>query len=76
MHMHVQINENVLAVQHLNVGRDEFQLGADGLPSKRQTDVWQGALRSSGFQLLELGSSENKLKVPWQAVPAHAIKEE
>ena len=49
MHTDVHRNENALAALHLNVGRDEFQFGPHGLPSKRQMDVWQGALRTSGL---------------------------
>ena len=49
MHTDVHRNENALAALHLNVGRDEFQFGPNGLPSKRQMDVWQGALRTSGL---------------------------
>ena len=48
MHTDIHRNENVLAALHLNVGRDQFQFGPNGLPSKRQMDVWQGALRTSG----------------------------
>ena len=48
--MHVDIHriENRLASLHLGLGRDEFQIGANGKPSKRQMDIWQGALRQSG----------------------------
>ncbi|WP_420912159.1 RHS repeat domain-containing protein [Pseudomonas lundensis] len=49
MHTDIHRNENVLAALHLNVGRDQFQFGPNGLPSKRQMDVWQGALRTSGI---------------------------
>ncbi len=49
MHTDVHRNENALAALHLNVDRDEFQFGPNGLPSKRQMDLWQGALRTSGL---------------------------
>ena len=48
MHTEVHKNENALAALHLGVGRDEFQFGENGLPTKRQMDVWQGALRQAG----------------------------
>ena len=42
-------NEVSLSQTHLGTnGRNQFQFGADGKPSKQQLDVWQGALRKSG----------------------------
>lgn len=49
MHQQVHRNENRLAAEHLGLGRDEFQYDANGRPSKRQMDVWQGVLRTSGL---------------------------
>ena len=49
VHTSVHVNENALAALHLQTGRDEFQFGENGLPTKRQMDVWQGALRKSGI---------------------------
>uniref|UniRef100_UPI001B7FE24F RHS repeat domain-containing protein n=1 Tax=Chitinilyticum litopenaei TaxID=1121276 RepID=UPI001B7FE24F len=46
-HDNVHIIENDLAKQHLGVGVNEFQLD-NNRPTKRQMDVWQGALRKSG----------------------------
>lgn len=43
-------NEVVLSQQHMGTnGKNQFQFGADGKPSKQQIDVWQGALRQSGM---------------------------
>ena len=48
MHTAAHRNENILAAQHLNLGPNEFDFGSGGNPSKRQMDIWQGALRQSG----------------------------
>ena len=46
----VHKNEVRLAEKHLNITqRDVFDLNELGLPSKRQFDVWQGALRQAGI---------------------------
>ncbi|WP_084785165.1 RHS repeat-associated core domain-containing protein [Pseudomonas putida] len=48
MHIDAHRAESRLASFHLGLGRDEFQIGSNGKPSKRQMDIWQGALRASG----------------------------
>ena len=48
MHVDAHRTENRLASLHLGLGREEFQIGSNGKPSKRQMDIWQGALRTSG----------------------------
>ena len=40
--------KNKLAKKYLGVGVNEFQLSNQG-PTKRQMDVWQGALRKAGI---------------------------
>lgn len=49
MHGAAHANENMLAIQHLGVGVNQFQFGSDGKPTRQQMDVWQGALRKSGI---------------------------
>ena len=45
----VHAHEVSLSQQHLGTnGKNQFQFGADGKPSKQQMDVWQGSLRRSG----------------------------
>ncbi|WP_409270023.1 RHS repeat domain-containing protein, partial [Pseudomonas sp. KCJK9044] len=49
-HDQVHVSENALARTHLNVGVNEFQFsGQTGKPTKRQMDVWQGAIRRAGI---------------------------
>ena len=49
-HVNVHRHETALSREHLGTnGKNEFEFGADGKPSKRQMDVWQGALRKSGM---------------------------
>jgi RHS repeat-associated protein len=51
-HDDIHLNhEKTLAQRHLGISntKDTFQFGADGKPSKRQMDVWQGAARKSGL---------------------------
>jgi RHS repeat-associated protein len=55
-HVNVHRQETALSQQHLGTnGKNEFQFGADGKPTNRQMDVWQGALRKSG-----MGASQAK----------------
>ena len=43
-------NESALAAEHLGLpSRNQFEFDATGMPSKRQMDVWQGAIRMSGI---------------------------
>uniref|UniRef100_UPI001F35AE28 RHS repeat domain-containing protein n=1 Tax=Pseudomonas sp. LAM2023 TaxID=2800477 RepID=UPI001F35AE28 len=49
-HVNVHRLETALSREHLGTnGKNEFEFGADGKPSKRQMDVWQGAVRKSGM---------------------------
>uniref|UniRef100_UPI001F3F94C4 RHS repeat-associated core domain-containing protein n=1 Tax=Pseudomonas sp. LAM2023 TaxID=2800477 RepID=UPI001F3F94C4 len=49
-HDQVHVNENALARKYLNVGLNEFQFSEQtGKPTKRQVDVWQGAIRKAGI---------------------------
>ncbi|WP_256735631.1 RHS repeat-associated core domain-containing protein [Pseudomonas sp. dw_612] len=49
-HDAIHSNENALARTHLGLGVNEFDFDpATGKPSKRQMDVWQGAIRQSGI---------------------------
>ncbi|MBK5000256.1 hypothetical protein IAE37_002532 [Pseudomonas sp. S31] len=48
MHTAAHRNEAVLADRHLNLGINQFDFNRSGTPSKRQMDVWQGALRQAG----------------------------
>jgi RHS repeat-associated protein len=46
----VHANEIALSQQYTNTnGKNTFQFGTNGKPSKQQMDVWQGALRQSGI---------------------------
>lgn len=60
-------NESILAAEHLGrPSRHEFEFNESDMPSKRQIDVWQGAIRISGIpasRAKELRSmAENFLK--------------
>ncbi|MEZ1322464.1 RHS repeat-associated core domain-containing protein, partial [Pseudomonas fluorescens] len=49
-HDAIHSNETTLARTHLGLGVNEFDFDpATGKPSKRQMDVWQGAIRQSGI---------------------------
>jgi RHS repeat-associated protein len=48
-HDQVHVLENDLARTRFGLGVNQFQFGQDGLPSKQQMDVWQGAVRKSGM---------------------------
>ncbi|HVI39492.1 MAG TPA: RHS repeat-associated core domain-containing protein, partial [Anaerovoracaceae bacterium] len=49
-HDAIHSNETALARTHLGLGVNEFDFDpATGKPSKRQMDVWQGAIRQSGI---------------------------
>ncbi len=49
-HVNVHRQEAILSREHLGTnGKNEFEFGADGKPTKQQMDVWQGALRKAGM---------------------------
>lgn len=60
MYMEVHKNENTLAAFHLSIDRDEFQFGENGLPTKRQMDVWQRTLRQEGVPAVVYANFESK----------------
>ena len=54
-------NEVSLSQTHLGTnGKNQFQFGSDGKPSKQQLDVWQGALRKSGVSAAQAKRLRNK----------------
>lgn len=49
-HDAIHSNENALARMHLGLGTNDFEFDLKtGRPSKKQMDVWQGAIRKSVF---------------------------
>ena len=49
-HVNIHRIESDLSKTYLGTnGKNEFQFGLDGKPTKQQMDVWQGALRKSGI---------------------------
>lgn len=66
-HDMIHANENALAQQHLGLDPNKFNFDPQtGGPSKRQMDVWQGALRKAGLSAAQSrrlrGSSIKYLK--------------
>lgn len=62
-HDAIHSNENSLARMHLGLGTNEFEFDPKtGKPSKRQMDVWQGAIRKSGVSAADAKKLRKKAK--------------
>lgn len=74
MHTEVHKNENTLAAFHQSIDRGEFQFGENGLPTKRQMDVWQRTSRQAGVPAVVRANFESKRGASCLGAHVHVIR--